>query len=210
MRGLPAIIALTLKCVGAASVAAAQPVCVSCSPSAAVMDKRDSVVLAMGGGDGGIHCGGGMHCGPGCAGGGGGMGGGAGGGMGASSGGMGGAGGMGDSEDGTRSCAFPGRTARRIAKSPTVAARGQTPERPNCRIAPTGAKSGMNCARHAAGVARRGRRTARSGGAAVEGNFHQLPAGRFRRSGESPVDRAGEICRRGLGVPGCRQHRART
>ncbi len=89
MRGLPAIIALTLKCVGAASVAAAQPVCVSCSPSATAMDRRDSFVLAMGGGDGGIHFGGGMHCGPGCAGGGGGMGGGAGGGMGASSGGMG-------------------------------------------------------------------------------------------------------------------------
>ena len=95
MRGLPAIIALTLKCAGAASVAAAQPVCVSCGPSAAVMDKRDGVVLAMGGGGmgGGGHQ---MHCGPGCAGGGGGMSGGAGGGMGGLGGGMGGSlGGMG-------------------------------------------------------------------------------------------------------------------
>ena len=88
MRGLAAIVALslTLDCVGAASAAAAWRICVSCSPSAAVMDKRDGLVLAKGGMGGSGRQ---MHCGPGCGGGGGGMGGGAGGGMGGLGGGMG-------------------------------------------------------------------------------------------------------------------------
>jgi hypothetical protein len=77
---LPTIVALGLavNCVGAASVAAAWPVCISCNHFAS-----NSVVYPIRGMGGG---GGGMHCGPSCNG----MGGGGAGGMGGSSGGMGG------------------------------------------------------------------------------------------------------------------------